>query len=91
MEAVANCFGALALELTPGSRPERAVLGQDAASALAALVARDLARFDDHAADFDLGRLDGAFESVELLRPGWPLHREPNRWFAGAGGGPAAR
>src|SRR5688572_2120993 len=86
MEAVANCFGALALELTPGSQPTRTVLGQEAASALAALVARDLARFDDHAADFDLGLLAGAFDPVELLRPGWPLHRELDRLVAQAPG-----
>lgn len=86
MDAVGSCLGALALELTPGSAPVRAVLGQDAAGRLANLVARDLARFDDHAADFDLGLLAGHFDPVELLRPRWPLHRELDRLVAQAPG-----
>lgn len=86
MDAIGSCLGALALELSPGTAPARVVLGQDAAGQLANLVARDLARFDDHAADFDLGLLAGLFDPVELLRPRWPLHRELDRMVAQAPG-----
>lgn len=86
MDAVGSCLGALALELKPGSEAQRAVIDQAAASALAERVAQDLARFDDQAADFDLGLLAAAYDPVELLRPGWPLHRELERLVAQAPG-----
>jgi len=86
MDPVANCHGALALELKPGAAPARMVLDQAAAEALAAGVANDLARFDPRAAEFDLGLLAAAYDPVELLRPGWPLHRELERLVAQAPG-----
>ena len=86
MDPISNCHGALALELTPGALPARVVLDQAAAEALAAGVANDLARFDGRAAEFDLGLLAAAYDPVELLRPGWPLHRELERLVAQAPG-----
>lgn len=83
---VSSCHGALALELTPGALPARAVLDQAAAEALAAGVANDLARLEGRAADLDLGLLAAAYDPVELLRPGWPLHRELERLVAQAPG-----
>ena len=83
---VSSCHGVLALELKPGAAPARLVLDQAAAEALAAGVARDLARFDDGAAELDLGLLAAAYDPVELLRPGWPLHRELERLVAQAPG-----
>lgn len=91
MEPVGSCLGALALELSPGTAPARMVLEQATAGELAALVARDLARFDDHAPDFDLGLLAAAYDPVELLRPRWPLHRELERLVAQAPGAGAPR
>ena len=67
---------ALALELTPGSAVTRAALPQREAGALAALVARDLARFVPEAATLELIVVGAHYDPVELLRPGWPLHRE---------------
>ncbi|MEO8161643.1 MAG: hypothetical protein ABI588_09505 [Arenimonas sp.] len=86
MAPIDSCHGALALELAPGTVAERAVLDQQAAGELAALVARDLSRFDDRSAELDLGLLGAAFDPVELLRPGWPLHRELERLVAQAPG-----
>lgn len=81
-----SCLAALALELTPGTLAARQVIDQDAAGELAALVARDLARIDARAAQLDLALLAGLFDPVELLRPGWPLHRELERLIAQAPG-----
>jgi hypothetical protein len=86
MDPIANCLGALALELKPGTAIERTVLEQTAAGELASLVARDLSRFDDRSVELDLGLLGAAFDPVELLRPGWPLHRELQRLVAQAPG-----
>jgi hypothetical protein len=86
MDPVSSLHGALALELRPGAAPARTVLDQAAAEALAAGVANDLARFDVRAAEFDLGLLAAAYDPVELLRPGWPLHRELERLVAQAPG-----
>ena len=86
MDPVASCHGALALELKPGAVPARSVLDQAAAEALAGGVANDLARLDGRAADLDLGLLAAAYDPVELLRPGWPLHRELERLVAQAPG-----
>jgi hypothetical protein len=86
MDPVASCHGVLALELRPGAVPARAVLDQAAAENLAAGAANDLARFDAAAASLDLGLLAAAYDPVELLRPGWPLHRELDRLVAQAPG-----
>ena len=86
MDPVTSCHGVLALELKPGAVPARLVLAQAAAENLAMGVARDLARFDGSAADLDLALLAAAYDPVELLRPGWPLHRELDRLVAQAPG-----
>jgi hypothetical protein len=62
------------------------VLDQAAAESLAAGIANDLARFDAAAAELDLGLLAAAYDPAELLRPGWPLHRELERLVAQAPG-----
>jgi len=67
-------FGALALELSPGSTASSTTLTQDDAGTLASLVARDLARFDPAVATLQLAFSGGHCDAVELLRPGWPLH-----------------
>ena len=86
MDPVSSCLGALALELRPGATPARLVLDQAAAETLATEVANDLARFEGRAAELDLGLLAAAYDPVELLRPGWPLHRELERLVAQAPG-----
>jgi hypothetical protein len=68
--------GALALELAPGSTVQRDFLAQAQAGRVAALVAADLARFDGDAAALELATVGAHYDPVELLRPGWPLHRE---------------
>jgi len=85
-------FGALALELSPGSDAPRALLSQHAAGELAAWIARDLGGFVPAAAGLDLITVGTHFDAVELLRPGWPLHRELQQLAAraprgGEGGG----
>lgn len=69
-------FGALALELSPGSDAPRVMLSQHAAGALAAWIARDLCGFAPTAARLDLITVGAHYDAVELLRPGWPLHHE---------------
>jgi hypothetical protein len=76
--------GALALELRPGAAPARASLDLVAAEPIAALVARDLARFAPGAEAHDLGLAAALFDPVELLRPGWPAHAELDRLLAQA-------
>jgi hypothetical protein len=74
-----RCHGALAMELVPGSTPGRKVADLASAEALAALVAKDLARQVPQAARLDLGLACGLFDPAELLRPGFPLHSELER------------
>ena len=69
-------LGALALELSPGSRAGHDAVAQADGGALAALLAADLAKFTADAADLDLTMVAAHFDPVELLRPGWPLHQE---------------
>jgi len=88
MTDIRSCLCALALELTPGTQ---AALDQPAAGQLAALIARDLAKFEPAAAQLDLAVIAALFDPVELLRPGWPLHRELERLVAQAPGDGSAR
>lgn len=86
MSEFRSCFGALALELTPGAPAARSVLDQGAASELAGLIARDLAKVAPQATGLDLALIAAAFDPVELLRPGWPLHDELFRLITQAPG-----
>ncbi len=80
----AEVFGALALELVPASTCNRHVLTQSQAGALAAHIAADLARFEAHAASLQLTTVGAHYDAVELLRPGWPLHRQLEQFAARA-------
>src|SRR3546814_9688592 len=75
-EAILHVLGALALELTPGSAAARDALPQREAGELGAAIARDLAKFSPEAATLDLTTAGAHYDPVELLRPGWPVHRE---------------
>jgi hypothetical protein len=86
MNEIGTCFGALALELTPGAPGARSVLDQAVASELAGLIARDLAKTAPRASGLDLAVIGAAFDPVELLRPHWPLHGELSRLIAQAPG-----
>jgi len=79
-----HVLGALALELTPGSAVARDALPQAEAGALATLLARDLAAFSIDAASLQLAAVGAHYDPVELLRPGWPLHRELDQLAARA-------
>ena len=91
MTPTLSCHGAFALELSPGTGVARDLLAADAAGALASLVSRDLAKLVPEAAGLDLALLAGLFDPVELLRPGWPLHRELERLVAQAPGADGGR
>lgn len=71
-----HVLGALALELRGDAPVTRTALAQVDAGALAALIARDLARFAPEAAALELLTVGAHYDPVEVLRPGWPLHRE---------------
>src|SRR3546814_6000149 len=75
-DAILHVLGALALELTPGSAAARDALPQREAGELGAAIARDLAKFSPEAATLDLTTAGAHYDPVELLRPGWPVHRE---------------
>lgn len=84
-----HVLGALALELTAGAGVARSALPQGDAGALAGLIARDLADFEPDAAQLQLITVGAHYDPVELLRPGWPLHRELDELAARAPrGGP---
>lgn len=90
-QTVLSCLGALAIELTPGTKAQRPVLEPGAAGELAALAARDLAKLVPEAAQLDLGLVAALFDPVELLRPGYPLHAELERLVARAPGAAGGR
>lgn len=71
-----HVLAALALEVAPGDTAPRDSIAQDAAGALAGLIARDLAGFAPQAAQLELVTVGAHYDAVELLRPGWPLYRE---------------
>ena len=79
-------LGALALELKPGTRPALDPLDQAAAGTLAQHVARDLSGFAPEASTLQLVTVGAHYDVVELLRPGWPLHRELDQLAARAPG-----
>lgn len=71
-----HVLGALALELRGDAPVARDRLDQAQAGELADHVAADLARFAPGAAELELVLVGAHYDPVELLRPGWPLHRE---------------
>jgi hypothetical protein len=83
-------LGALALELAPGSDAACDKLAQAQVGALAERIARDLAGFAPQAAQLDLVLVGAHYDAIELLRPGWPLHRELDQLAARAPGDRAA-
>lgn len=79
-------LGALALELTAASAVATDRLGQAEAGRLGERIAADLARFQPDAALLELALVGAHYDPVELLRPGWPLHRELDQLSARAPG-----
>ncbi|GAA5066816.1 hypothetical protein [Lysobacter panacisoli] len=71
-----HVLGALALELRGDAPVVRQALAQNEVGALAGLIAQDLAGFASEASSLDLVTVGAHYDPVELLRPGWPLHRE---------------
>jgi hypothetical protein len=86
-----HLLGALALELAPGTGAAHTALDQAGAGALAARMAEDLAGFAPEAGALQLVTVGAHFDVVELLRPGWPLHRELDQLAARAPGDARAR
>jgi hypothetical protein len=91
MTEIVSCLGAFALELSPQTRALSPCLPQAQAGELAALLARDLARWVPEVLDCDFTVLAALFDPVEILRPGFPLHAELERLTAQAPGHGAAR
>ncbi|WP_064749101.1 hypothetical protein [Lysobacter antibioticus] len=79
-----HVLGALALELRGDATVDRAALPRQDAGALAEKIARDLAGFAADSAGLDLITVGAHYDPVELLRPGWPLHRELDQLAANA-------
>jgi len=75
-DSTRKVLGALALELAPASESRLDALTQRDAGALAELIARDLAGFAPQVGSLELVTVGAHYDAVELLRPGWPLHRE---------------
>ena len=91
MSDIVSCLGAFALELSPQTRAQSPCLFQAEAGELAALLARDLARWVPEVRDCDFTVLAALFDPVEILRPGFPLHAELERLTAQAPGQGSAR
>lgn len=89
--AAVHVLGALALELSGADAPRADRLAQVQAGELAALVAADLATLAPEAASLELVTVGAHYDPVELLRPGWPLHRELDALAARAPGASRAR
>lgn len=81
-----HVLGALAFELRGGADVARDRLPQADAGALADHMATDVARFAPAAAELELVLVGAHYDPVELLRPGWPLHRELDALAARAPG-----
>ncbi len=86
-----HVLGALALELRGDAPVARQALAQAEVGDLAERVAQDLAGFVAEAASLDLITVGAHYDPVELLRPGWPLHRELDQLAARAPGRGGAR
>ena len=86
-----HVLGALALELRGDAAVARSTLAQADAGELAALVARDLAGLVPDAAQLQLVTVGAHYDPVELLRPGWALHRELDQLSARAPGDASGR
>ena len=71
-----HVLGAFAIEVVGAAPVDRDRLAQAEVGALAQLIARDLADFAPEAARLELITVGAHYDPVELLRPGWPLHRE---------------
>lgn len=83
-DAAIHVLGALALELRGDAPVAADHLSQAEAGELAGLIAQDLARFVPDASALDLLTVGAHYDPVELLRPGWPLHRELDQLAARA-------
>ena len=79
-----HVLGALALELRGDAPVAHVALAQAEAGELAGHIARDLASFAPEAAQLQLVTLGAHYDPVELLRPGWALHRELDQLSARA-------
>lgn len=90
-EPALHVLGALALELRADAPVQREALAQAQAAELAGHVARDLATFEPQAAALELVTVGAHYDPIELLRPGWPLHRELDALAARAPGRPGGR
>ncbi|WP_460763415.1 hypothetical protein [Lysobacter fragariae] len=86
-----HVLGALALELRGDAPVARASLTRDEAAALVEGIARDLAGFAPDAAQLQLVTVGAHYDPVELLRPGWALHRELDQLAARAPGDASGR
>lgn len=79
-----HVLGALALELKGDAAVDRNALPLQDAGTLSEKIARDLATFAAEAGSLDLITVGAHYDPVELLRPGWPLHRELDQLAANA-------
>ena len=86
-----HVLGALALELRGDAPVVRSELDQAEAGELATHIARDLASFAPEAAQLQLVTVGAHYDPVELLRPGWALHRELDQLSARAPGDATGR
>jgi hypothetical protein len=90
-EADLHVLGALALELRGDAPVARRCIEQAAAGELAQDIAHDLAGMIEQAEGLELVTVGAHYDPVEMLRPGWPLHRELDQLAARAPGRSRAR
>jgi len=69
-------FGLLALELCPGQHLSSAQVSVARSEQLGSLLAEDLRSWIGPHTAIDISLAGAAFDPVEILRPGWPVHAE---------------
>lgn len=69
-------FGLLALELRPGLQLQTSALSVTQTEQLGMLLAEDLRPWLGTHTGIDIALAGAAFDPVEILRPGWPVHTE---------------
>jgi len=82
----ADIIGVFALELSPGTGPQRAALTPEQAGELVIEIGHDLARLVPTIKTLDVVLAAAHFDPAEALRPGWPLYQRLRELHARAPG-----
>ncbi|HQW81093.1 MAG: hypothetical protein IPF83_00530 [Rhodanobacteraceae bacterium] len=74
--ALSSCSAVLAVELVPEGAPTMLCLPLESAHLLGAAIGNDLARLLPGIETMGLAVAAALYDQAQILRPGWPIHRE---------------